>query len=36
MAKKISDEAFEMGIDLTKIKQIALEKYNKLKDIILN
>ena len=36
LAKKISDEAFEMGIDLTKIKQIALEKYNKLKDIILN
>ena len=36
LAKKISDEAFESGILSEKIKQIALEKYQKLKDIILN
>ncbi len=36
LAKKISDEAFEEGIDLELIKQVAIKKYNKLKDITLN
>jgi ATP-dependent DNA helicase RecG len=36
LAKKISDEAFEKGENLDKIKAYAKEKYEKLKDIALN
>ena len=36
LAKKISDEAFERGMDNEKIKEIAIKKYSKLKDVILN
>lgn len=36
LAKKIVDEAFERGIDLDKIKEVALKKYEKLKDVTLN
>lgn len=36
IAKKISDEAFTSGIDLTEIKRVAIRKYEKLKDISLN
>ena len=36
LAKKISDEFFERGKDLEVVKNIALEKYKKLKDITLN
>ena len=36
LAKKISDEAFESGRMVDEIKQVAIKKYNKLKDIILN
>ena len=35
-AKKISDEVFEQGIFNDKIKQIAIEKYNRLKDVTMN
>lgn len=35
-AKKISDEAYESGIDTQKIKEIAIKKYEKLKDITMN
>ena len=36
LAKKIVDEVFISGEDLSEIKKIAIEKYNKLKDITLN
>ncbi len=36
LAKKISDEFFERGKDLEVVKNIAIEKYKKLKDIALN
>ena len=35
-AKKISDEAFVSGLISENIKKVALEKYSKLKDVILN
>ena len=35
-AKKISDEAFVSGLISDNIKSVALEKYAKLKDVILN
>lgn len=36
LAKKLSDEAFLSGENLDEIKRVALEKYQKLKDIALN
>lgn len=36
LAKKISDEAFESGYPLASIKDVAIKKYNKLKDITMN
>ncbi len=36
LAKKLSDEAFSHGDSLLNLKQIALEKYEKLKDVALN
>ncbi|MBE7061871.1 MAG: ATP-dependent DNA helicase RecG [Clostridiales bacterium] len=36
LAKKISDEAFESGYPLASIKEVAIKKYNKLKDIAMN
>ena len=36
LAKKISDEAFEMGGDITEIKKVAIRKYEKLKNISMN
>lgn len=36
LAKKISDEAFASGIDLTEIKRVAIKKYEKLKNISMN
>jgi ATP-dependent DNA helicase RecG len=36
LAKKLSDECFELGENLIEIKKVALEKYEKLKDITLN
>ncbi len=36
LAKKISDEAFECGVDLDKIKEVAVRKYDKLINITLN
>ena len=36
LAKKISDEVFESYNNLDDIKQVAIKKYNKLKDITLN
>ena len=36
LAKKISDEVFDSGICTEQIRKIALEKYDKLKDIALN
>ena len=36
LAKKLSDEAFECGYPLDAIKEVAIRKYNKLKDITLN
>lgn len=36
LAKKMSDETFESGEDLTPLKQIAAKKYAELKDITLN
>ena len=36
LAKKISDETFDMGADLTEIKRVAVRKYQKLKDISMN
>ncbi len=36
LAKKISDEAFLSGTCLDDIKRVAIERYNKLKDITLN
>ena len=36
IAKKISDEAFESGKSLEEIKNVAIRKYEKLKDITLN
>lgn len=36
LAKKISDETFEMGSDLAEIKRVAIRKYEKLKDISMN
>ena len=35
-AKKISDEVFEIGAMNEKIREIAMEKYNRLKDVTLN
>lgn len=36
LAKKISDEFFEIGKSLDVVKQVAVKKYQKLKDITLN
>ena len=36
LAKKLSDEAFDSGIDVSEIKRVALQKYDKLKDISMN
>lgn len=36
LAKKISDEAFEMGVNLDQIREVAIRRYEKLKDITLN
>ena len=36
LAKKISDEVFESGRALDSIKEVAIKKYEKLKDITLN
>ncbi len=36
LAKKISDEAFSIGENLHEIKRVAIEKFDKLKDITLN
>ena len=36
LAKKISDEFFELGQNLDEIREIAIKKYNSLKDITLN
>jgi ATP-dependent DNA helicase RecG len=36
LAKKISDEAFETGMNLEQIRAVAIRKYQKLKDITLN
>ena len=36
MAKKLSDEAFECRFDDDRLRDAALKKYNKLKDVLLN
>ena len=36
LAKKISDETFETGKNTDMIKKVAIEKYEKLKDVTLN
>ena len=36
LAKKISDEFFESGIGVDVVRDIAIKKYEKLKDITLN
>lgn len=36
LAKKISDDFFASGKDLALVKDIAIEKYNRLKDVTLN
>lgn len=36
LAKKISDEAFECGVDIDKIKDVAIKKYDRLINITLN
>ncbi len=36
LAKKISDEFFEGGYDVEVIREVAIEKYNKLKNITMN
>lgn len=36
LAKKISDEFFESGKNIETVREIAIKKYNKLKDITLN
>ncbi len=36
LAKKISDEVFEKGAPLDRIREVAIRKYEKLKDITLN
>ena len=36
LAKRISDEAFAAGVDPERIKKVALQKYDKLKDVAKN
>lgn len=36
LAKKLSDEFFEKGINIDVVRKVAIEKYEKLKDITLN
>ncbi len=36
LAKKLSDEFFEKGINIDIVRKVAIEKYQKLKDITLN
>ena len=36
LAKKIVDDAFSLGLNLPEIQKVALEKYERLKDITLN
>ena len=36
LAKKLSDEFFEKGINIDLVRKVAIEKYEKLKDITLN
>ena len=36
LAKKLSDEAFERGLDFEEIKRAAMKKYESLKDVVLN
>jgi hypothetical protein len=35
-AKKLSDDAFEGRFDDEKLREAALKKYEKLKDVVLN
>ena len=35
-AKKLSDEAFERRLNYEEIKRAAMEKYESLKDVVLN
>ncbi len=35
-AKALSDEAFSGAYDITLLKQVAAQKYDSLKDVILN
>ncbi|MBQ2908760.1 MAG: hypothetical protein IJE56_02265, partial [Clostridia bacterium] len=36
LAKKLSDQAFSDGSNIQMLKKVALNKYDKLKDVILN
>ena len=36
LAKKISDEFFNRGVNIEMVREIAIKKYQKLKDITLN
>ena len=36
VAKKLSDEAFESRYDTAELREAAIRKYNKLKDVVLN
>ena len=36
LAKKLSDEAFERHLNYEEIRRVALEKYESLKDVVLN
>ncbi|MBQ4269895.1 MAG: DNA helicase RecG, partial [Clostridia bacterium] len=36
VAKKLSDEAFESRYDTVELREAAIRKYNKLKDVVLN
>ena len=36
VAKRLSDEAFEGRFDTTELREAAIKKYNKLKDVVLN
>lgn len=36
LAKKLADECFNLGMDIDLIKKVAMEKYNKIKDVTLN
>ena len=36
LAKKLSDETFSAGLNTEKIKEVAIRKYEKLKDVTMN